>query len=194
MTSSSGAEATLFGAAALAVENLDELILGSVQEVHTSISGRVFGVASRVTGRRTVADHLHHGISAAVYAGIGLSLRGAARALRAADDAGCGPGLDDSARGRFAVSVINGFIGDSLRETHPRMYFEAGVRHQGRHLPFEPAAVAEAFPEATDALVVFVHGLCETEDYWLRRSRPLRGDGEEPGSYGARLAQDEGWT
>jgi len=41
--------------------------------------------------------------------------------------------------------------------------------------------------------VVFVHGLCESEDVWQRASRPRRADGSSLPSYGARLAV-EGWT
>lgn len=187
-------ESSVFGAAALAVENLDDLIVGSVREVHTSISSRVFGMADRALGHRTIGHRLHRGISGAVYGTVGLSLRGASRALRAADEAGLGPNIDDSAQGRFVVSAVNGLIGDSLRESSPRLSFELGIRHNGRHVPLEPGPVAESYPEASDALVVFVHGLCETEDYWLRTRRPRQLDQPEPGSYGRRLAQDEGWS
>lgn len=190
----STAESGVLGAAALLVENLDDLVVGSVREVHTSISSRAFGVVDRVHGHRTLGHRLHRGISGAVYGSIGLSLRGAAHALRAADEAGLGPNIEESAGGRFVVSAVNGLIGDSLRESSPRMSFELGVRHDGRHVPLEPAAMAESYPDASDALVVFVHGLCETEDYWLRRRRPRQPDLPEPGSYGRRLAQDEGWS
>jgi pimeloyl-ACP methyl ester carboxylesterase len=55
-------------------------------------------------------------------------------------------------------------------------------------------ALAAAYPDASDALVVFVHGLCETEHYWDRRSRPRPADGGTQPSYGRRLAADEGWS
>lgn len=190
----STAESGVLGGAALALEQLDDLIVQSVAEVHTSVSGRIFGVSDRLTGHRTLPHRLHNGISAAVYGGIGLGLRGASHALRAADEAGWGPGLEDSARGRFVISAVNGLIGDSLRESSPRLSFEMGVRHNGRHVPLEPAAMASSYPDASDALVVFVHGLCETEDYWLRKRRPRRSDVPEPGSYGRRLEADEGWS
>ncbi len=54
--------------------------------------------------------------------------------------------------------------------------------------------MAASYPDASDALVVFVHGLCETEDYWLRRRRPKQPDVPEPSSYGRRLSADEGWS
>ena len=61
-------------------------------------------------------------------------------------------------------------------------------------MPASAAAMASSYPDASDALVVFVHGLCETEDYWLRKRRPRRSDVPEPGSYGRRLEADEGWS
>jgi pimeloyl-ACP methyl ester carboxylesterase len=69
-----------------------------------------------------------------------------------------------------------------------------GVRHRGRDVPVRRESLAAAFPGATDALVVFVHGLCETEHYWDRRSRPRPADGGSAPSYGARLAAEEGWS
>lgn len=190
----STAESSVLGAAALAVENLDELIVGSVREVHTSISGRAFGVVDRVSGHRALPNRVHGGISALVYGSISGTLRGAAHALRKADEAGLGPNIEDSPQGRFVVSAVNGLIGDSLRESSPRMSFELGVRHNGRHVPLEPEAMQQSYPDATDALVVFVHGLCETEDYWLRSRRPQQPNLPEPGSYGRRLGEDEGWS
>jgi pimeloyl-ACP methyl ester carboxylesterase len=190
----STAESGVYGAAALAVEHLDELIVGSIQEVHTSISSRVFAVGDRVSGHRTLTHRIHNGVSAAVYGGVGISLRGASRALRAVDEAGMGPNIEESPQGRFVVSAVNGLIGDTLRETSPRFSFEMGVRHDGRHVPLEPDAIAASYPDASDGLVVFVHGLCETEDYWLRKRRPKQPDLPEPGSYGRRLSDDEGWS
>lgn len=207
----SRAESGVLGAAAVAVEYADDLILRSAQEVHTSISARVYGVGDAVSrcarGTRGGASRrrvpvtpwglsrvLHDGISSSLYEGISLGLKGAQRALRAADEAGIGPNVEDSASGRFVVSAVNGLVGDSLRDSSPRFSFEMGLRHDGAHVPLEPAAVAASYPDASDALVVFVHGLCETEDYWLRRRRPRQPTLPEPGSYGRRLAADEGWS
>lgn len=48
--------------------------------------------------------------------------------------------------------------------------------------------LAGAFPDATSRIVVFVHGLCETDDAW--RLLPLRGERIRRRTYGERL-QDE---
>ncbi len=51
----------------------------------------------------------------------------------------------------------------------------------GREVHLNLDGVAEAFPDATSSLAVFVHGLCETEEAWRSpypagRPRPTYGD------------------
>ena len=131
---------------------------------------------------------LHDGISRTLYGGLGAGLRATARTLRHADRRGVGPLLEDSPRGRFVVSAVNGLIGDKLAERHPEAAIELAVRKDGRDVPPRRAALAEAFPAATGDLVVFLHGLSESEHYWDRR-RDRTG-----GSYGERLAAETSWT
>jgi len=52
------------------------------------------------------------------------------------------------------------------------------------------AAIAEALPQATGRIAVFLHGWCMTERSWWRLPR----DGESVGPYGARLHSDLGFT
>jgi len=141
-----------------------------------------------------LAHRAHDAIAAAVYGGVGLGLKAAASGLRAADRLGVGAPIEASARGRFVVSAVNGLIGDRLVAEESALAIEMGVRYRGRDVPLDRDSLAAAFPGATDALVVFVHGLCETEHYWDRRSRPRPADGSSGPSYGARLAADEGWS
>jgi pimeloyl-ACP methyl ester carboxylesterase len=62
------------------------------------------------------------------------------------------------------------------------------VRTGGRVVPLEEEALAAAFPAPSSRLVVFVHGLMETELAWWRGAR----EGRE--TYGARLARELGCT
>lgn len=62
------------------------------------------------------------------------------------------------------------------------MAIRMAVRSAGRDVPVD--ALGPAFPEATGRVVVFLHGLCETESYWDR--------GEGP-TYAEALAA-HGWT
>jgi pimeloyl-ACP methyl ester carboxylesterase len=181
-------------AAALAAEHAESLVLSAAQDIHGSVSGRVHRVVDRVAGGTTLSHRAHDGIAAAVYGGVGLGLKAAARGLRAADRAGMGAPIERSPRGRFVVSAVNGLIGDRLVAEGSPLAIEMGVRHGGRDVTVDRPGLAAAYPDASDTLVVFVHGLCETEHYWDRRSRPRPADGSTQPSYGRRLEADEGWS
>jgi pimeloyl-ACP methyl ester carboxylesterase len=181
-------------AVALATEHAESLVLSAARDVHSSVAGRVHRVVDAVAGGTTLSHRAHDRVAGVVYGGLGLGLRAAARGVRAADRVGLGGPIEASPRGRFIVSAVNGLIGDRLAEEGSPLAITMGVRHLGRDVPVDRASLAAAFPGATDALVVFVHGLCETEHYWDRRSRPRRPDGSTAPSYGARLAADGGWS
>lgn len=187
------ATAGLLGAAALAAEAVDDLVIGAVRDVHCAIAHRVHRPIDAVARHPTAAHRLHDGIAALVYGGIGGGLRQASRALRAVDRPGLGPRLEEGRTGRFALSAVNGLIGDRLREDVPEMSFGMGVRVAGRDVPPTPQDLAEAFSDRSDALAIFVHGLCETENYWHRARRPRREDAPASPTYGETLAE-EGWT
>ncbi|MFP5253933.1 MAG: lipase family alpha/beta hydrolase [Actinomycetes bacterium] len=180
----------VLGALALATDVVAaDLVLGTASEAHQAIGRRVFGTLGAVTGTSARApQRLHDGIVRTVYGGVGAGLRTTARTLRHADRRGVGPLLEDSPRGRFVVSAVNGLIGDKLAERHPEAAIELAVRRAGRDVPTRRDALAEAFPAATGDLVVFLHGLAESEHYWDRRGH------ETGGSYGDRLARERTWT
>jgi pimeloyl-ACP methyl ester carboxylesterase len=187
-------EPGLLEATALAAEHLDLLVVGAVRDVHDSVSDRVHGVVDLVAGHDTLPHRIHRGVATGVFAGIRLGLRGAAKALRTADAHGLGPRVDETPQGRFVQSAVNGLIGHKLVDDGSALAIETGVRRHGRDVPLTTEGVAAAFPQASDHLVVFLHGLCETEDYWNRRSRPKRADGSTTEPYGARLEAEHGWT
>ena len=107
--------------------------------------------------------------------------------LQRADRAGIGTRLEESPRGRFVVSALNGLFGDRIRDAHPELAITMAVRRRGRDVALDTESLRAAFPEATGDLVVFLHGLSETESYWDRRRH------ETGGSYGERLAE-QGWS
>ncbi|QWZ06596.1 hypothetical protein KRR39_13575 [Nocardioides panacis] len=181
--------AGLLEALALAAETVDELVLGTVRDVHGAVARRVFGLADRLTGGAARGPaRAHDRLSSAVYAGVGGGLRATGRGLRTADRRGLGGRIEDSPQGRLVVSVLNGFIGDRLAEQQSSLAIRLAVRHRGSDVPLEPEPLAAAFPTATGDLVVFLHGLSEAETNWDR-------DAEETGgSYGTRLAAETSWT
>ncbi|MGH2845718.1 MAG: esterase/lipase family protein [Thermoleophilaceae bacterium] len=156
---------------------------GGIGAVHRALATRAFRMSGAGAGP---ARLLHDTISGGVYAGI----RGAtALAGRAADTAlgrravGDGRALSASPRGALVVGVLDGLIGDALEREGSDLQEPMSVRVGGRAVEATPSAVAAAIPDATPRMVVFVHGLMETEHSW-------RVGAEEP--YAARLRRDLG--
>ena len=93
----------------------------------------------------------------------------AAQEISIADRAaatGVGPRLEDRPEGRFVSAAINGLIGDKLLSERPQLAIPMAIRHDGRDVVPDAAGLAAAFPSATGRLVVFLHGLCESETAW----------------------------
>jgi pimeloyl-ACP methyl ester carboxylesterase len=146
----------------------DELGLatGGIGEIHRAIADRAFGPVGSGLPRT-----LHDAISGGVYAGVrgaaGLTGRAAGVAV-----AGRGRSLSVTPRGAAVLAVLNGLRGDELEREGSDLAEPMCIRVDGR-----PVAPAD-FPDAGPRVVVFLHGLFETEHAW----------GRDP--YGARLARD----
>ena len=170
--------AGVLGALALAADTADEIVLGTVRDVHGAVATRVHTLIGRRSGTGPV--------SSAVYAGIGCGLRATSRGLRAADRR-VGARIEESPAGRVLVSAVNGFIGDRLAEDGSDLAITMAVRVRHRDVAPDRASLAEAFPSATGDVVVFLHGLAEPDTAWDRQAD------ERGGRYGDRLAE-QGWT
>src|SRR5215211_2047918 len=152
----------------LARLGFDELrgFTGGIGAFHGAIASRAF----RMSGAGEVpARAIHDAVSAGVYAGLG----GATRLVGRAADAALGRrpvrdgrALSTSPRGALALGALSGVIGDALERDGSDLVEPASVRVGGRPVAMDPAALAAAYPEATPRLVVFVHGLMETEFSW----------------------------
>lgn len=176
-------------AGALAAEYADDLIVGTTRDMHQVIARRAFDATNALTGgSAAVPQAVHNGISGAVYSSVSAGLQIAAAGLRVAGEHGVGKKLADGPGGRTIVSAVNGFIGDRLLDDQHDMAIRMSVRAGGVDVPLWANTVREAFPDATDSIVVFVHGLLENEEHWSYK-RAERG-----GSYGERLAVETDWT
>ena len=143
---------------------------GGIGDIHRAIADRAFGQEGSSLSRT-----LHDAISGGVYAGLrgaaGLAGRTAGLAL-----SGRGRSLSVTPRGAAVLAVLNGLRGDALEAEESELAEPMCVRVDGR--PCAPADV----PDAGSRVVVFLHGLFETEHAWGRNS------------YGARLRRDLGAT
>ena len=179
---------------ALAAEVADEVVVGTVRDLHDAVAGRIHGINDRLNGGGpTIGHRLHDGIAKVVYTGISTGFRASSKGLSVASSVGLGAGIEDTPRGRFVRAAVNGLIGDRLRDEGSPFAFDMGVRVAGRDIVLDRPSVAAAYPGASDLLVVFVHGLSENEAYWNRAARPRREEPDRRG-YGERLRADLGWT
>jgi pimeloyl-ACP methyl ester carboxylesterase len=140
---------------------------GGIRDVHRAIADRAFGPTGSGLSRT-----LHDAISGAVYGGlrVGARVAGATAGLAVS---GRNEALSDSPRGALVLAVLNGLRGDVLEREGSELASAMEFRVDGR-------AVAPAELEVGPRVVVFVHGLFETEHAW----------GAEP--YGAQLERDLG--
>jgi len=87
----------------------------------------------------------------------------------------------------WAASVANGFLIHEEAATDTRAN-GMSVRLNGRSLELSRAELAAAYPASTPRLVVFVHGLADTEMAWFHRNEPQK---HRSGTdFGSRLASD----
>ena len=152
----------------------------AIGQVHRAVADRVFR-ALGPTGRPV--QLAHDTISAGVYGG----LRGATRGLGTLAERGllvtgrATRPISTTPRGAATIAALNGLIGDVLERDGNVLHQPMAVRVGGHAVDLEHEALAAAFPDATPRLVVFVHGLMETEFAW-------RLGGAE--TYGSRLKRD----
>jgi pimeloyl-ACP methyl ester carboxylesterase len=167
---------------ALTTLGFDELARasGGIGQVQQAVAGRVF----RAVGPgAALVRPVHETITRSVYAGLVLGARALGFAAGAAAARREGLPLSTTPRGSAVIAAITGLRGDALEEEGSPLAQPMAVRVKGEPVAPEPGALAAAFPEATPRLVVFLHGLMETEFSW--------GAFE---TYGTRLARELGYT
>ena len=162
----SAAPARTTDVAALALDYGDRLIVGTVRDVHHAVSSRLFGATRRIGGR--VPESLHDAAVTSVYGAVSGALRLSSGSVRALASRGVGRPIESTSRGRLVVAAVNGLIGDELRALDDPQAITMAIRAAGHDVPVADEPVAAAFPQATSHPVIFVHGLCENDESWLR--------------------------
>jgi pimeloyl-ACP methyl ester carboxylesterase len=92
----------------------------------------------------------------------------------------------------FAQASLNGFWGDYIAKKNGRLDLGMTLRHHGRPLSVTRESLADAFPNPTPKVCVFVHGLASTEWLWSLSSEAYYGNPEV--TFGTRLLEDAGFT
>lgn len=162
---------------ALAAEGFGALTR-RVEEVHRAVAERSFR-SPGAAGPRLV----HDTVSGAVYA----TVRGAGQALGSAAAVAVPPReLSATPSGAAVQSALNGWLGDRLAEQQSPLAIAMAVRVGGRDVAPQRDALAAAYADAGPRIVVFLHGLGESEDAW-RLGAERRG-----GTYATRLRDELG--
>jgi pimeloyl-ACP methyl ester carboxylesterase len=168
-----------------------------IGDIHSAISRRVFHATGKSAAPVRIA---HDGISRGVYAVVGGGVRVAsyaagqvvgAVATRRAQTRDYLP-LADGRRGNAVVGALNGAWGDTFAKWHNPLALAMTVRVDGRDVAPTRAELEAAFPAATGDVVVFVHGLCETDRSWWLSAEEHYGDATS--THGSRLAATTGAT
>lgn len=164
-----------------------------VRGMHIGIARRVFssiGPAAKPVevAHNAVAHIIYEALDAAGHR-LPPALSSMAAAGLAFDD---DPALDERPGIAEAIAALNGIYGDELADRHSPLAAPMALRVSGRPVVLTPDSVSTAFPHPTDSLVVFVHGLCQTEASWRRPPRPVADP--DPRTYGERLHHDLGFT
>ena len=150
--------------AALALDHVDRLIIGTIREMHQAVASRAFR-ATRVVGGQ-VPESIHDAAVTSLYGAISGFLRLSSGSIRTLASRGIGRPIESTRRGRRIVSAVNGLIGDELRMLDDPQAIVMSVRKDGADVPVTGWQVTEAFRGGTSHLVVFLHGLCEDDESW----------------------------
>ncbi|HLY33603.1 MAG TPA: hypothetical protein VKQ07_03655 [Jatrophihabitantaceae bacterium] len=166
-----------------------------VRDVHRAVATRVFGLfgAAAVPARL-----MHDGIAAIAYSATRVGVRVVPPVVGAgiaASRDGATASAHDVPKQRFALGALNGFRGDRLAATRAHRPLATSMRvrtHDGPLRRITPNVAFDAREAATPKIVVFVHGLCETDlCWWFGAARHW---GDAGATFGSKLRDDEGWT
>ena len=155
----------------------------SVGTMERDIAARTFRFVPAGTPIQLVHDTIARGVVGALGGAAGAAGRGAQVVV------GRRPRperpLSATAHGGLGIAVLNGLVGDRLERDGSALAQPMAIRVDGLPVAPQRAELAAAFPAATPRLVVFLHGLMESERGWHLGGRE---------DYGTQLARDLGVT
>jgi pimeloyl-ACP methyl ester carboxylesterase len=76
---------------------------------------------------------------------------------------------DDADRSVLSAAILNGICGDYLEATQNPLAIEMSLRTLEAPIECSPQAIAAAYGHVSPHVAVWVHGLCLSEQQWVRR-------------------------
>ncbi|ALG84599.1 lipase family alpha/beta hydrolase [Gordonia phthalatica] len=149
---------------------------GGIHRTHRGISDRVFRTVGLFTGRAaTPVKVVHDAITDGVYSTVQATTTTAATVGEAVADLPLAAPPSQTRFGSEVIAAVTGLIGDDLVKQRS-LLAEQGMSLRVDGAPVAPADVADAYPDATGSIAVFVHGLMETEHAFRLGEAPHYGD------------------
>lgn len=165
---------------ALARTAFDEIAgaVGGISSIHRSVSDRIFAtVGLGVGSAHTPVKAIHDAITDVVYTAVAESASLAGKVAEQTVDLPNSAPLSHTSRGAGLIAAVQGLVGDTLEaEGHELATSAMSVRVAGVEVSLDKDSLATTFPAATPHLVVFLHGLVESEYAWKLGGRPTYGD------------------
>ena len=155
--------------AALALDYGDRLIVGTARDIHRAVSRRAFRATRFIGGR--MPESLHDAVVTSVYGAISGILRLSSGSVRALSSQGVGRPIESNRGGRRIIATVNGLIGDELRMLDDPQAIKMAVRKDGEDIVATPFPIKQAHLDGGSHLVIFLHGLCESDESWSQREK-----------------------
>jgi len=132
-----------------------------VEDVHHAVL-RVPGIRAVAPDRRTggitgLVYRSINGVTGLVGGGLNLAFGQVVPLLS--------PPVSSPAREQF-LAILNGVLGDHLAASDNPLAIQSSLRRVGRPVALDRASLAEAWPEASNRLLVTAHGLCMHDGEW----------------------------
>ncbi len=175
-------------------------VAGLVEHTHHGVTERVYRAVGVLTGGASRPVHVLHDLAARhtfFWVRKGVSAAGRLAAALSPHAARDGQTALAGVRAQLALGIVNGVTGHRLAEDGSSLAIPMSLRLDGQDVAATPEELAAAYGTERGAepgparVVVFLHGLVETEHAWRFRSRQRWGQAET--SYASLLAQETDW-
>jgi hypothetical protein len=164
----------------------------TTQQIHRAVARRGLGrvVPPRI---RAVQDAFTTTVYCLVRAGIAILGTAAATALDSVERTRTAKPWTSTPRGRRLAGVLNGVAGDHLHDRYRPLASPMRIRVDGVDVEPGTAMLHHHYPAAAPRMVVFVHGVIETEEWWSGSARARAGEQAAIcEDFGTRLTRDLG--
>jgi hypothetical protein len=188
MAASSHQSAEVAASVEALTDVLDHLTV-TAHQVHRAITRR--GLRALPTPVRSAQDAATAVVYSIVRAGIAVASFAATLTLESVERTRTAQPWTATPRGRRLAGMLNGAVGDRLADRYPPLASRMRIRVDGADLEPDAVVLARHYPAAATSVVVFVHGLIETDEWWSAPVRARAGDPTAVGDdFSTRLTRD----